>query len=50
LINPGAALFVVQPHPAGFATEGRGYWIVSATGHVLSFGHAGFTATSPAGI
>ena len=40
LINPAAALVAGQPHPAGFAAQGNGYWIVSADGRVRAFGHA----------
>ena len=42
LINPGAALYAVQPHPAGYATLGTGYWLVSAEGRVHARGHAVF--------
>jgi hypothetical protein len=42
LINPAAALAATQPHPAGFASKGAGYSIVSADGRVRVFGHAGF--------
>jgi type VII secretion-associated serine protease mycosin len=45
LINPNAAVGVArpaQPHPAGFASKGKGYLIVSADGRVTARGHAAF--------
>ena len=42
LINPNAAVGAAQPHPAGFAAKGKGYWIVSADGVVRARGHVGF--------
>jgi len=42
LINPTAALLASQPHPAGFAAQGKGYWIVSADGLVRAYGQAHF--------
>ncbi len=42
LINPNAAVGAAQPHPAGFAAKGNGYWIVGADGRVTARGTAKF--------
>jgi hypothetical protein len=42
LVNPFASLVAGQPRPKGFATSGKGYWVVSSDGRVRAFGHARF--------
>ncbi len=42
LLDPGAAMLALMPHPRGYGSQGNGYWIVGSDGRVHTFGHARF--------